>query len=171
MKTNGYQIREAIKRWELRRETASTQFAESLFAFPEERESRETPDDLMNVFLKAEQSIGQLQTAQTRYNLEVKVRSTSFDMTLCEAVKRIGGAGRAEKMWRTATSDKGRDRYQSREMSRSKDEIYAVRVLSVKETMKRAGDAAVFAGSLRAAIAEGNTRIIDIEGLDSKLFE
>jgi hypothetical protein len=171
MKVTGYQLREAIKRWELRRDTASSQFNESLFVF--EAEKKDSPDVLMEIFVQADRAVAQLQTAQNEYNLKITVSGPGFlgGMTLCEAIKRVGGAGRSEKMWRVATSDKGRDRYQSRETSRSKDQEYARRVLSVKETMKRASDAAVFAGNLRAAIAEGNTNTLDIGWLKPDLFE
>lgn len=94
-------------------------------------------------------------------------------MTLAEAVKMVGGAGRAEKMWKSHAINTGRESYSRIESSRPKDSEFAKRSVSVKECLKNANESAKFAGALRAAIAEGNSTKVDVASinLDPKLFE
>lgn len=170
MKVTGIQLREAIKRWNLRKESAASQFSESLWQFEDDGE-RTSPTDLMDMFQKAEAAIAQLQVAQTRYNLAVKVKVQNWNMTLCEAVKQVGGAGRMQKMWRGAAVDKGRDRYSYRELTRNQNEVRAQRQVSIKEALAKASETAVLAGAFRNAIAVGNTTEIEVEDLRAELFE
>jgi len=171
MEVTGIQLREAIKRWALRRDTSNTHFSESLFQFESEAEEIGNPNDLMASLEKAELAIATLQVAQTNYNLQTGVTVRGDSLSLCDAVKRIGGAGRMEKMWRSAATNKGRDKYSYRESTRDKDKEYMKRTVSVQDCMKRATEAGKYAGSLRDAIAVGNTGKLEIEGLDPALFE
>lgn len=167
----GFALREAIKRWEMVRETASKQWSNSLFIF--ESSEKVSPDDLMKSYKDAERAVAALQTAQARYNINVKVKVLAEEMTLAEAVKLVGGAGRMEKMWKSHAAETGTDRYSRVEMTRSKEQEYAKRSVSVKDCLKRATEAAKFAGAIRAAIAEGNSTKVDIASLnlDPKLLE
>jgi hypothetical protein len=170
MKVTGIQLREAIKRWNLRKDAAAAQFSESLWQFEDDKGCT-SPVDLMNTFQAAESAIARLQVAQTRYNLAIRVTVQGDEMTLCEAVKRVGGAGRAQKMWRTTAVDKGRDRYSYREMTRKTDEVRAQRQVSVKDALTEASKTAVLAGQFRNVIAVGNTETVEIEDLEASLFE
>ncbi len=170
MKVTGIQIREAIKRWNLRRDASAGQFSESLWQFTED-ENNTKPVDLMKAFQEAEAAIARLQVAQTRYNLAVRVEVQTWKMTLCEAVKQVGGAGRMQKMWRRAALDKGRESYSYRDMTRKTDEVRAQRQVSVKEALAEASRTAVLAGAFRNAIAIGNTSEVEIEALEDTLFE
>lgn len=170
MQVTGIQLREAIKRWNLRRDAAAAQFSESLWQFATD-ENLSKPGDLMAAMQKAEAAIARLQVAQTRYNLAVKVEVQQWNMTLCEAVKQVGGAGRMQKMWRCAALDKGRESYSYRDMTRKTDEIRAQRQISVKEALAEASRTAVLAGAFRNAIAVGNTTEIKVEALEATLFE
>lgn len=69
MKITGYAIREAIKQQELRRDTASRTFADTLKVFP--GEEKDSPETVVAAFLTAEKAIARLQTAQARYNILV----------------------------------------------------------------------------------------------------
>ncbi len=69
MKVTGIQIREAIKRWTLRRDASAGQFSESLWQFSEDKNTT-TPVDLMKTFQEAEAAIARLQLAQTRYEYD-----------------------------------------------------------------------------------------------------
>jgi hypothetical protein len=169
MKVTGYQLREAIRRHELRRDAAATQFNESLWRF--EDEDKISPDDLHTLFVEAEKTIGVLQVGQMRYNRAVALNVTGEKMTLAEGVKRIGGAGRIEKMWRESVGKKDRYGRDPSDRTRSSDTQHVVRALSVKECMDRTSRTAKFAGALRAAIAEANSREVEVEGLDPSLFE
>jgi len=169
MKVTGFMIREAIRQQELKRKTASDQFGEATWKF--EGEDKLSPDDAMSMFVGADRAMAMLGVAQARYNLAIEGTVDGKKMTLSEMVKLVGGAGRVEKMWRGVAADTGRDRYSGREHQRSKDSEYAVRAISQKDATKRASDAMRFAGQLRAAIAQLNTKEIEIDGLDPKLFE
>lgn len=170
MKTTGWGLKEAIKTHELRRDTAARSFNGSLKAFVDEQKQK--PQDIVKQFLDAEAAIATLQVAQAKYNLGVKVQFEGQTITLCEAVKRIGGLGRAEKMWRAATGAKP-DRYSSYrdETVREPNQIRAQDTISPSEAAKLASTVAKQAGRLRAAIATANGTEVEVENLDSSLFE
>lgn len=170
MKVNGFAFREALKRWELRRETAANQFTDSLYRFKDD--DKLSPDDAMRAFEQAEQAVSTLQAAQARYNLAVSCMIQGKAISLHEVVKRIGGAGRAEAMWRGFAGAKKKERYsyEREDRTRAATDERAFRTISVPEAMKRAQAAAKYAGSLREAMAMGNTQQIDME-LDGGLFD
>jgi hypothetical protein len=178
MKVTGYMLREAIKQHELRRDTAAKAFDGSLKKFPDEE--KESPIELVESFSKAEQAIAALQEAQMRYNLSVKVEvmgqgnypTDKVRMSLAKAIKLVGGAGRVEKMWRSATGPK-KDRYGG---YRDDDEmdptrIRAVATIKSSDAISQASRAGKAAGSLRAAIATANAELVEIEDLSPALFE
>ena len=170
MKVTGYMLREAIKQHELRRDTASQSFNGSLKKFPDEE--KPTPQAVVEQFLAAEAAIARLQVSQMRYNLEVKVNVAGEVMTLGEAIKRVGGLGRAEKMWRLAAGPK-KDRYGS---DYEQDEIDPAKVrsqatLTVNEAVKLAARAGKQAGAMRAAIATANATEIEVSDLSPVHFE
>jgi hypothetical protein len=170
MQVTGYTLREAIRRQQLRRDTIAAQFSDTLHVF--EGEEKQSPDEIATALMKAEKAVAGLQAAQDEYNLHVKVTGKIIgEMTLCAAVKLVGGTGRLEKMWRTAAAPK-QDRYGvERDIVRNKDEVRARSAMNVRDLTDRAAKAASYAGALRAAIAEANSTKIDIEGLDGGLFE
>lgn len=53
MNVTGYLLREAIRRHELRRDTAARQFEDGILRFPDE--DKLSPDDAARAFLEAEQ--------------------------------------------------------------------------------------------------------------------
>jgi len=80
------------------------------------------------------------------------------------------GAGRSEKMWRDSVCEK-EDRYGRNETERQEGVLIAKRVLDYQEAIDAANKAAGFAGALRAAVASGNSKEVDVEGLDGALFK
>lgn len=175
MKITGYMLREAIKQHELRRDTAARAFDGSLKVFPDEE--KDSPSTIVEQFLAAETAVAQLQVAQMRYNLAVTVEVTGQGtyagdkMTLAEAIKRVGGEGRVEKMWRSATGPK-KDRYGGYDNDEiDPTHIRARVVLKASEAVKLASVAGKRAGALRAAIATANAREVEIESLSPTLFE
>lgn len=162
MKVNGFQLREAVRRWELIRENAAKQFPATHWAFEGETD-RLTPDATMERYVQADTAIAKLQTWQQQYNLSVPLDVLGFHMTLSEAVKRLGAAGRAEKMWRVALNDEGQERYSNRrDIVRPKDEIRAKKLMKPDALMERANKASKFSGALRAAIAKGNVTEVEL---------
>lgn len=171
MQVTGYTLREAIRRQQLRRDTIAAQFSDTLHLF--EGEEKQTPDEVAAALMKSEQAVAALQAAQDKYNLHVRVAGKLIgEMTLCTAIKLVGGSGRLEKLWRTAAAPK-QDRYDvGRDLIRNKDEVRARPAMSPRDLTDRATKAASYAGALRAAIAEANSTKINIEGLDDGgLFE
>jgi hypothetical protein len=169
MKVTGYQLREAIKQQTLKRDSLASSFNGTLKVFPEDK--KESPNDVMNDFLAAELAVTKLQLAQMRYNLAVQVNVLGERITLAEAIKRVGGPARAEKMWRSVNSPK-RDSYYNRDDDEiDPNKIRAVSVITAKESLKLAQGAAKHAGAFRAAIATGNAVEVEIEDLSSELFE
>lgn len=172
MKITGYKLRHAIREAEHVKNLAASQWDDSLHAFPEERATKASPTSLMAKYVDAENRLARLQLAQTRYNVAVQVDVLGQPMTLCEAVKRVGGAGRAEKMWRTAAGGEKKDRYgYNRDLTRSTTEVRAERTVSVEASLVEAKKAARYAAALREAIEVGNTTEVEIEDLEPSLFE
>jgi hypothetical protein len=172
MDVTGYRIREALRRQQLRRDTAAGQFHSSLHAFPDQTEPKATPDQVVARIQQAETSIARLQVAQTRYNLAVRVDVAGEGrLSLLECIKRIGGLGRVEKRWREAATVK-EDRYgYGSNLTRDKDQVVAVRQISLEDASARTEAVDRKLATLREAIAVGNAQQIGIEDLDAALFE
>jgi len=81
-------------------------------------------------------------------------------MSLGEAVKRIGGSGRIEKMWRAFASNTVRDRYDRMKTERNKESELRREPFSFDLYLK-SNDAARVAGALRSAVAEGNSTRVE----------
>ena len=164
MKVNGYQIREAIKRWLLQRDTLAKQFNENLYAF--EDEQKPSPLEVMRQFDKADRSMARLEEVQQLYNQHVRCDVQGESETLALCVKLVGGAGRRSKMWRDAGPGKP-DRYSYRDerRERSRDTDYANRQVSVDECVSYATEAAKYASALRNAIAKGNCAEVECDTL------
>jgi hypothetical protein len=166
MKVTGYKLRQAIKEMETARDLLAARFADCLKEF--EGEEKPDPIDVMKLYEAAEKDLASLQTAQTQYN--VLVRVPGLGILLSEAIKQVGGAGRVEKMWKVvATGPKNRYGFESD--SRSKDMIVAKLKVSAESAGGLAKRAGKWASSLREAIQLGNAIEVDIEGLDPELFE
>lgn len=171
MKITGYRIKERLNALLIDHKIASDSFNGSLVYFEDDGQGASSPDSVADRFAEAERRIAALQAVQARYNLSVTVEVQGHKMTLCEAVKRVGGAGRIEKMWRDATSTlRGVDWRGTPTLKRSRDDVVAKRALSPEDCGKRAVRAARYAAALRAAVAQGNTVEIDLD-CDPSLFE
>lgn len=183
MKITGYKLREALKKQELRRDAALAQFKSSLYRF--EGDDKLSPDDVMKTITEAETAIAKIQAAQTEYNSKIQVtvsfsatrngkkEAQSEKMSLCAAVKTLGGAGRVEKLWRDAAGTKQDTRRyydEKAEMTRQTDHVYAKSVLTPKETLERAHWAASWSAALRSSVAAANATEVEID-LDSSLLE
>jgi hypothetical protein len=169
MHVNGFQLQQAIREAKAERDQWAGQFDGSLQAFPGEEKSH--PMKITGEFMLAERRLAKLQVAQTRFNLEVRVTAFGVEMTLLEAIKRVGGAGRHEKMWRSAASPTAkRGRYYDPEpTTRDKDVIVAKPSVTFEEAAVERRGAAKEAAELRAAIQFGNSRTVDIEIEDGLL--
>jgi len=165
MKVTGFLLRGAIKRWELRRETMRGLFAGSIHIYGDQE--KETPMAISEKIREAEFAIAGIQMIQSGYNLRVKVRVGDEDMSLCEAVKRIGGASRLEKMWKDVVIERD-DRYDR--TSRNSDLEYAKRAISEKDALDEAMRVSDYAAGLRAAVAVANAAVLEFD-VSPNLFE
>lgn len=172
MRVTGYAIREALRRWQLRRETAESQFKGTLMKFKDEQKA--SPQDIIDQLLQAEIAVARLQVLQTTYNtrVTVSVEGIGSNMTLLECIKRFGGLGRVEKLWRVASTEKSdRFDYSERTTVRENDRVYAERAISYEDAAKQTIAAGKLLGKLREAVAVGNARELEFENLDATLFE
>jgi len=170
MKTTGYKLQHALRELHHTRDAAAGQFDQGKFTF--EDDSKPTSKAAFDRYEAIEARIAKLQTAQARYNLAITVEVQGEDMSLAEAVKRVGGAGRMEKMWRSVAAPK-KDRYggYGDENVRDAGQERAKPTCTVTEATGWAKTAARFASALREAIQVANAREIEIESLDAALFE
>lgn len=168
MKVTGYKIQHKLKQLEQLKEVAAQQFNDNIMQF----DSVEEKLDLREVFAnytELEKRISRLQSVQGLYNLDVQVNVLGESMSLMEAVKLIGGAGRAEKMWKDVVKGDRSRRALYSEQTRSKDQEYAKRSISVADAVAFAQQATKVASALREAIQVGNAVEVEIE-LDEALF-
>ncbi len=169
MKVSGHRIKAAIKTWELKREVAAKQFAGSLWKFKEEEKN---PLAITEEFAKAEFAIAKLQEAQALYNLSVKLKIGEVEMSLCEAVKRVGGAARLEKMWRLAATSSEETPYSYRQevtKVRNANEVHAEKTVTEEKAVEMATSCTSLTNTFRGAIAEGNGVQLELD-VDSNLF-
>lgn len=167
MKVTGYKLQHALRELAHARDIAAGQFEDSLKVFPDDE--KPSPEAVMNAYQDAEAKIARLQTVQADYNLRVKVSVLDKRLTLSEAVKLVGGAGRAEKMWRGVAAPKT-DRYGYDRDTRDATAVVAKRTITTEKAATLAKNAARWASALREAIQVGNATEIEFE-LDEALFE
>ena len=169
MKVDGYKIQHSIRELEARRKVLAAQFTDSITHFEDEN-VEQSPEEFMSEYDDSERKIARLQVFQARYNLAVTVEVQGIPCSLHEAVKRVGGAGRIEKMWRSVASPK-QDRYAYGPATRNKNEIRAVPTISRNDALKKVITTGRFASAIRAAISKGNATEVEFEDLDASLFE
>jgi len=167
MLINGYKLKEAIKDWEMKRDSKKSEFSSSLKKFPDEE--KEHPTLLAKEIVEAESAIVKLQELQMRYNCLVKVKVLDNEISLCEAVKSHGFAGRIEKMWKDALIAK-KDSYDYRSDEKSTTTIFSSEVMKSSEVMLELKRATKFANAINAAIGVANGVEIDFDRVDDKLF-
>jgi len=174
METTGYALRDALKQWELKRDAANKGFNGSLHRFADEAD-KVAPQAVVASVLLAEKAIVGLQVAQMRYNLGVLVEVQGEVMTLAEAIKHVGTAGKIEKTWKTVVTGPKASPYASYDdpTVRTNDpkQERAVPVLKDAEVLDLTRQASKRAGAFKTAIATANATVLDIENLDPSLFD
>lgn len=168
MKVTGYKIQHKLKELEQLKEVSAQQFNDNIMQFESQNEKMELTE-VFAAYTSLEKKIARLQAAQCLYNLSVDVNVLGEKMTLLEAVKLIGGAGRSEKMWKDVVKGNRTRHHGYGEQTRSKDQEYAVRSVSINDAVGFAQQATKIAGAIREAIQVGNATEIELE-LDESLF-
>ena len=120
----------------------------------------------MAKFEEADKAMARVEEIQQRFNQHVSCDVENVELSLAYCVKMVGGAGRREKMWRSAAVKK-RDRWggNTPNLERSKDSEYASRTIPQNECLNKAKEASSFATALRSAIAHANATKVDLEKL------
>jgi len=169
MKVNGYELREAVKRWTLRRDSLSSQFPEVLTKFPEDKVP--TPQEVASQLLEAEQAICKLQGAQQVYNSGATVKlADGTVVTVSVAVKYLGGLARLEKLWKAAGVARKRYDYEDPRTTRDPNMVHATRQVSYQDATNQALAIARQIGDLKIAVAEANAVPRELD-LEPSLFE
>lgn len=169
MKVTGYKIQHKLKELEQLKEVAAQQFNDNIMQFESQNEKMELPEVFAS-YTTIEKKIAKLQGAQCQYNLAVNVNVLGEDMSLLEAVKLVGGAGRSEKMWKDVVKGNRTRHHGYGEQTRSKDQEYAVRSVSINDAVGFAQQSTKIAGALREAIQVGNATEVELD-LDETLFQ
>ena len=162
MKVTGNQLRAKLQALALVIALAEDQFEGQLKAFPGEDKNPLVVDRRIK---DLEDQMARIQVAQMRYNLRVTISAYGQTMTLADGVKRIGGASRSAKRWRSVLPKK--DRYRSFQLeTRQAGDQAEQWVLAPDTIIELATLAATYAAELQAAIAAGNATEIDLDGLN-----
>lgn len=157
MELTGYTISKAIRNWTTRRDTTKSMIDNPSW-FSSNGDTQGLPH-LLERFEKADEAIAKLQVIQAGYNLGVKVTIPGEgELTLSEAVKRVGGIVRSEKMWKDFSTARRGDLDQT---STKLDPNVAI---------KRATEKTKLISEFRSAIAIGNN-VHTCMDVDASLFE
>jgi len=158
MKATGNQLQQALRSQQERKVFAESRFIASLRVFPGEEDG--SPEERMAELQDAEHKISVLQAAQTVFNCRVRVEVLGQGMSLLDAVKRVGAAGRVETLWRDAAKEP-----LSYERTRVRDHVIQVRTVTRDRCAELAREASRRARAFRAAIQAGNATSIELEML------
>lgn len=174
MKVTGYQLKEAIKRWEARKKPLLREFRNSFFRKPSQ--SGRLPLEIEKDIALVETSIASLQESQAKYNLAITVSYFLFGeekrMSLMNAVKTIGGIGRMEGLWK-AESSKEEDPYDNQRLhygATNTQYEWPKRTMLIKDIVETAAQKNAELTALRAGIAEANSKEFNLD-IDSSLFQ
>jgi len=177
MKVTGQQLIAAIKEWSHVRDMATAEFSMSNHRFPGDQ--KDSPAEVSARIVTAEGNVAKLQAAQGAFNQRIKVTVDGETLSLAEAIKRIGGVSRVEKLWREVAKGDEKKRRRSSlygddiGLVRSKkDDVERAEILvTPAEANLKAKEIAKKVALLRSAIQAGNARKTEIEGLEPALFE
>ena len=166
MRTTGYRIREAIHLAKMRLDLIRPSFKKSTASFTPNTAKK--PQEVAEQIRTFEERILHLCVVQEMYNTSVYVDVDGNHVSLLEVIKRLGLADRMRKMWTELSKE---DRYSVRtDAYREKTVEYATPMINDQDVAKEADRWAKEASKMRAALAEGNSKEMDIEGLDETLF-
>lgn len=169
MQVTGHQLMQAIKKRQLRLNVLNGQFDGELYAYEGEMKD---PIKVANSIRDTENQIAKLEFLQSNYNILVKIKINEESLTLCEAIKRLGGAGRISALWAHVLPK--RDRYSSRrdpyDLTRNKDQEKAQLVVNQDQLLELATEASSYAADLRALIAAANNTLADFPSLEEGMI-
>src|SRR5579862_1965614 len=100
MKLTGFRIMDRLEQLKERSTALDAKFTASLYKFDDE--VKQTPIELLTNCAVLENKIADLQEAQSKLNLKIKVMVNSQEMTLEKAIKCLGIFGRLKNQWKIA---------------------------------------------------------------------
>jgi hypothetical protein len=163
MEVTGYQLREALKKHSLTLQNIERKFNKAMYRFADQE--KEHPTKLAAQVFELERRIVRLQAAQTQYNLLVKVDFQGQKISLAEAVRLQGVAGRNAGRW----SMYQRMDLEPDETIRIKradvTEEHAKPVMTNDQVMAQIIEAEKILATLKGLIAEGNTEKVGVSDL------
>ena len=169
MNISGSKIKNALQATQRRLESQVRIFQHSL-SYLEGEVAPVALDDTMRLIQKYETGVSRLQTVQLEYNLAVKVDVLGVKMTLCQAIKSLGGADRIAVLWDGASKfevEINRFRVSTTDKPLPK----VLRTMSAETACERSIDADKWRNALRGAVAEGNTTSVMMPNVDPALFD
>lgn len=165
MRVTGLWFRQRIKSLEADLRVLRTAFNQNLYQFPSDEDLLD-PRKVQEEIWSKELAVTHLQALQAQYNLQVPIRVDGLpEMTLAQAVKLVGGAGRVEAAWKQAVGDDDEMGYlygQSQRQRSREDEI-AVKAVPDREALELFKRASRIAGALRSAIEIANTTEVEVD--------
>jgi len=165
MRVTGFKLREAIQLAKMKLDAFRPKFKKSLVSFFPE--TAEKPFSIAVKIKDMENKILRLSVVQEMFNTSVYVDVNGEPMTLLEVLKRIGFSDRMRKMWLEANKE---DRYSRSDVCREKGVEYATSMIGEDDVLEQVEAWAKETSKMRAALAEGNSKEMDIEGLDEGLL-
>lgn len=160
MQVNGFQIREAIKHWTLKREMAVKVFNDAGFTF--DGENKTHPVEAAEAVRNSDEAVARLETFQQQFNSSISVEFNGKPIKLSQAVKMIAGVGRLENLWKTyagkglSGTDHHRGYGEALAVVRKADEVHAKRVMPLADCVAKAAQFAKQQAALRALISSAN---------------
>ena len=174
MEITGYKIKFVLEQLRKKRDLLATEFEDSIWKFP--AEDKRSSERIASELEEAEIRLASLQVAQAVYNSRVRIEVEDHgEQSLLYCIKIVGGAARMERRWSDAAKNDGKGKKRSWMMdttsvSRDPNQVYAERSLTTAVCSARATTSARHAHAFRTAIAEGNTRTVEVS-IDPALFE
>lgn len=157
----GYALQTKIRTLKVEVDSYASQFENGKAKFQDE--DKPTCWEAFKNFKQAEEELATVQTLQCMYNQRVYVTVQGVRMTLAKAVRLVGGAGRAEAMWRNIVAPK-KDRYGSRDgLVRSANETHADPTYTMDQAKEQAKKTSTYASALRQAIQEANATQVELD--------
>jgi len=161
IKTTGYALQSRIRKLKVDIDTYSTQFENGKSKFQDE--DKVTSMEAFTLLQNAELQLAEVQTQQCMYNQAVFIDVQGQRMSLAKAIRLVGGAGRAEAMWRKIVAPK-KDRYSMGDAAvRKEGKQYASLTYTNQKAHEMAVKTANYAAALRQAIQEANAQEVELD--------
>jgi hypothetical protein len=164
MQVNGYQVREALKRWNLRRDTLSKQIEGAAWAFPGETKEPAVFGNVLDRLVEAEGAVATLEDLQQSYNQKVAVALDGKTGPLSLLVKQVRFCAAREQFWKGYLAKNPDEGYRGEhQLTREANKVSAARVIPIEVAMANAERCGSLVARMRAAIAQANGSNVEVD--------